>query len=461
MVFGILRPSIVLPGHFLSVATEDVRLALAHEVSHIRRRDLLWATIAWLVRSVLFFNPAVWLAEKELRSAQESATDQEAVWLTGASVGAYGQMLLRAMNPGRAWCPSGLGMSDSFRNAHRRLDAMRDFTERPKSIRKLLVPLLVALGTGCLPGYLLLPAQAAAAPRHAAVHRAADIHRRPQKSVGTRSRADRSSRSRRVTHVVPLVVRSEPGRLKMRARAQVPETVVRPPRIHLVEEQSSETTVLQTPEAKLAAKGALDAYKDRVGALIADQDRRIAEFRLGADQREREAEQRETEAQQRKREGEQRARAALLREQVIRAREQDGYGIAPPGQKETDERQREADSRQREADQYQLVLDRRQRETDQWQREFDQKSIAAMREETQREIATARGEYRKRIGDLIADEASQGHEAREAESYARGRFHYVKTSSGLTFAIPDGYQIAGVRSTGKDSYTVLLSRAKG
>lgn len=485
MVYGIWRPIIVLPPRLTSNLSADVELAIGHEIAHIRRGDLIWSGIAWVVRSILFFNPVAWLADNELRASQESATDQEAVWITGASVAAYAKMLLSSMSPDRvAWQPTGLAMFDSFVSSQRRLRAMQQFSQRPRWTQKMMVTGLIIIGVGCMPTYSLVRAAVAVRPpqEHGDEVRATSGQRRSKSANGahdttpvqatSKSRAtSRAKDHSRTATATKLAAASKNARLttELTELASRKARPTRPnPDVKFVEEASNVSTLPRSVEFKEASEVAANAYNDRVSKLISDQDNRIIGYRRGADQREREAEQREREGQERKREGEQRARAALLREQVIEEHERNGYQFVGPGQRETDAQIRRDDARQRKADQYQGVLDQKQRETDQWQREFDERSISAMRKETQADIAAARTQYQKRISELVADEASRRKEAAGAAAYSETQaklksgngLHEVKTQSGLSFAIPDGYDVVRVQTVGKDSYTVVLKHKK-
>jgi hypothetical protein len=263
-----------------------------------------------------------------------------------------------------------------------------------------------------------------------------------------------------------LVELKPPGR-RVEAPTSQPEVQ---PDVRFVEEKVTAKADNDPASAELNSSCAMaqDELNGEVNRLLRRQEARIAQYRRGADQREMEARQRESEAQQRKREGIQRARAALLREQVIEEREKDEYQVSPPGQREADARTRAMDSRQKEADRYQGVLDQRQRETDQWQREFDDNAVAAMRKETQHDIAVARSRYQKRVAELIADDSNRKREASDAAAFSQAEFkikagsglHNVRTASGLSFAVPDGYEVTGVRTIGKGSYSVTLKPKK-
>ena len=61
MVVGILRPMVLLPAAWIAeMPPEILEAVIAHELAHIRRRDL-WATFFQrLVETLLFYHPAVW-----------------------------------------------------------------------------------------------------------------------------------------------------------------------------------------------------------------------------------------------------------------------------------------------------------------------------------------------------------------------------------------------------------------
>jgi|GEM_PF-5990770 len=466
MVFGVGQPRIVLPAQ-AAVTEDDLKLALAHEVAHIKRMDLFWSAFACLVRAAMFFNPAAWLAERELRAAQESATDQEAVWLTGATVGAYGQMLLRAMSPThRTRRLAGLSFFDSFHNAQRRLRAMKQFTERPTPVRGLVTGVVVALGMGFLPTYFLVPAHAAGLHEPRFVSRPSQnpaSHGKPP--AESKRRQDRVAVKPAAkpcpietdTKVGPPKPAATPVSLKV---AAIPSTPKQAPAVEVVEEFPDDTPPqpASDPETRDAAQGLKDDFLNRMHELLSSQDQRISDYRVGADEREREGEQRASEAAQRAREAEWRARVALLQEQVIQAHEKGGYAFCPEGQSDQDARIRANNDRQKKADAYQAVLDKRQADADAWQHGYDARTIQAIRDETQKEIATARDEYEKRLSELAADAGAPAREARIA-TVAQGS-HYIGVD-GLQVPVPAGYQMASFEKTSKGTYRVVLRRTGG
>jgi beta-lactamase regulating signal transducer with metallopeptidase domain len=90
---GVLRPAIVLPAGAASWSDERVRIVLAHELAHVRRRDGAVQLAAELLRSLHWFNPLVWMACRRLRQESEYACD-DAVLTGGTDASDYAFHLL-------------------------------------------------------------------------------------------------------------------------------------------------------------------------------------------------------------------------------------------------------------------------------------------------------------------------------------------------------------------------------
>lgn len=93
MTFGWLRPAILLPADAEDWLAGRREAALRHELSHIRRRDWLWHTLATLACALYWPNPLVWLAARHLRAESERACD-DAVLVSGARPSKYAGHLL-------------------------------------------------------------------------------------------------------------------------------------------------------------------------------------------------------------------------------------------------------------------------------------------------------------------------------------------------------------------------------
>jgi uncharacterized protein (TIGR03435 family) len=83
-IFGIARPVLVWP-HGISERLQDAHLEaiLAHELSHVRRRDNLAAAMHMVVEAIFWFHPLVWWLGARLLEERECACDEEVLELGG------------------------------------------------------------------------------------------------------------------------------------------------------------------------------------------------------------------------------------------------------------------------------------------------------------------------------------------------------------------------------------------
>lgn len=104
LAFGAVRRVIAVPRDFLSAYDATERdLALAHELAHHARGDLIanWASIA--VLAVHWWNPLAWIAIRAFRDDQELATDAQVIAARGPAVlPAYARVLAKASGIGAA-----------------------------------------------------------------------------------------------------------------------------------------------------------------------------------------------------------------------------------------------------------------------------------------------------------------------------------------------------------------------
>lgn len=75
-VLGLFRPRIYLPCH---MAELDIYHVIAHERTHIRRRDHWWKPLGFLLLTIHWFNPLMWLAYILLCRDIELACDEKVV----------------------------------------------------------------------------------------------------------------------------------------------------------------------------------------------------------------------------------------------------------------------------------------------------------------------------------------------------------------------------------------------
>jgi beta-lactamase regulating signal transducer with metallopeptidase domain len=80
-----------------------------HELRHVARRDWLWVLGAEIVRTLLWWHPAIWAALAEARLAREEVVDRETAAVTGRAD--YLEALVAAAEAGAAWQP---GLAPQF-----------------------------------------------------------------------------------------------------------------------------------------------------------------------------------------------------------------------------------------------------------------------------------------------------------------------------------------------------------
>ncbi len=104
---GAVRPTILLPFNWRTWDVAKLDAVLAHEVSHVARRDALTQDLAILHRAIFWFSPLSWWLDRHLADLAEQASD-EAALACGADRKDYARTLLRFFEalqtaPGRVW----------------------------------------------------------------------------------------------------------------------------------------------------------------------------------------------------------------------------------------------------------------------------------------------------------------------------------------------------------------------
>ena len=83
VTFGWFRPVVLLPESFAAAHPDTQSAVLTHELVHVERRDWLWTVAEEIIRSLLWFHPAVrWLISR-IQLAREQVVDREVVNRTG------------------------------------------------------------------------------------------------------------------------------------------------------------------------------------------------------------------------------------------------------------------------------------------------------------------------------------------------------------------------------------------
>ena len=108
-VLGILNPKIYLPYH---MDPRDRQHVLAHEQAHLRRGDQLWKPLGFLLLTIHWFNPLMWLSYGMLCRDIELACDEKVIRDLGCAQRADYMQALVACSVNRrriAACPLAFG----------------------------------------------------------------------------------------------------------------------------------------------------------------------------------------------------------------------------------------------------------------------------------------------------------------------------------------------------------------
>ena len=108
-ILGVFRPRIYIPSDLSATAQASV---LAHEQAHLHRRDHWWKPLGFVLLTVYWFNPLMWVGYVLLCRDIEAACDERVVRdMTAVDRKAYSEALLACSAPRRlvSACPLAFG----------------------------------------------------------------------------------------------------------------------------------------------------------------------------------------------------------------------------------------------------------------------------------------------------------------------------------------------------------------
>lgn len=158
-VFGIFRPTVVMPSH--AESKEDVCFALMHELLHIQRKDLLTKTIAEIVAVLHWFNPFAWIIRNQVTLACENACDEAvAAKLNEDGRKGYAVAILDFMDysaaPEPNYPPTLMSFSGDADHVQRRLKNIMRYKQMSRSVLFISVcVILIVASAGILTAFSL------------------------------------------------------------------------------------------------------------------------------------------------------------------------------------------------------------------------------------------------------------------------------------------------------------------
>jgi bla regulator protein BlaR1 len=136
LVLGFCRPVVLLPARrFAALSPEEQRMALCHELLHLRRKDLWLACVPALAERLFFFHPLAHLAVREYQLTREAACDAAVIRMLDAPPRDYGRLLLAL---GVSHLPVHLaaaGSPSSYSKLKRRITMLRHVSNQSTRLR--------------------------------------------------------------------------------------------------------------------------------------------------------------------------------------------------------------------------------------------------------------------------------------------------------------------------------------
>jgi hypothetical protein len=168
LVIGGRRPVILVPATgFAALSPDQQRMALCHELAHLKRGDVWLGCVPAAAERCFFFHPLARLAAREYAFWREAACDEAVLTTLGASPQGYGRMLLALGVSRRTATFSAAGAAWSFQNLKRRL-TMLDRTSSPSLRGRVLAAGAVALAMLAIVPIRAVARSAAPSPSQAA-----------------------------------------------------------------------------------------------------------------------------------------------------------------------------------------------------------------------------------------------------------------------------------------------------
>ncbi len=168
MLLGSRKPCVVLPT--VEMPEEDLRFVLLHELTHYRRRDVLYKWLVQMTICVHWFNPLVhWMGREVERTGELSCDEAVLRRLDGDERRAYGDALLRTVSAGggyQAVLPSPM-LGAEGKQLKERLETIMNFkkTGRLSAVLAALLAAVLGVTAAAAGAYTGLPPVTGAAEK--------------------------------------------------------------------------------------------------------------------------------------------------------------------------------------------------------------------------------------------------------------------------------------------------------
>lgn len=146
VTLGVLRPAIVLPMDWREWEVTKLDAVIAHEQSHIDRRDPLLQLVSAIHRAILWFSPLTWFLHSRIVRTAEEASDDAAVGVIRDRA-SYAELLLDFVQRGvrvRSAGMVGVPMA-RYGRADQRIHRILDSTALSRGVTKRAVATILLI----------------------------------------------------------------------------------------------------------------------------------------------------------------------------------------------------------------------------------------------------------------------------------------------------------------------------
>lgn len=150
MVWGFLKPRIILPDDYRGWSNDKLKAVLNHEMAHIARYDNFFIILTLIVSGLYWFNPLIWVLIRKLNLVREASCD-DYVLSKGVKSSDYAAYLMEILQRGNGIKKAVISpvMATYTSNIKRRLNHVLNDQIKRKTIR-LSAAYLIVIFTLCM-----------------------------------------------------------------------------------------------------------------------------------------------------------------------------------------------------------------------------------------------------------------------------------------------------------------------
>ncbi|MBU5590232.1 hypothetical protein KQI89_00480 [Clostridium sp. MSJ-4] len=146
---GIIRPKILVPKKTMhNLSLKEKRYVFLHELSHLKRKDILFNWISTVLLVIHWFNPILWLSFSRMKKDCEVCCDELTLkYINPEEYKNYGETLIKLMSMLSLsnWTPGTTSMANK-NEVKRRIIMISKFKKKPVLTSVLAVLITVAVG---------------------------------------------------------------------------------------------------------------------------------------------------------------------------------------------------------------------------------------------------------------------------------------------------------------------------